>query len=89
MELRLFLTTFATIFLAELGDKTQLATMGFAASTSARWTVFLAASLALVLSSLLGVLVGGTFAQHVSPHFIRRAAGSLFIVIGIWLWVGR
>jgi putative Ca2+/H+ antiporter (TMEM165/GDT1 family) len=43
----------------------------------------------LVLSSLLGVLVGGTFAQHVSPHFIRRAAGSLFIVIGIWLWVGR
>ncbi|NDY43663.1 TMEM165/GDT1 family protein, partial [Dissulfurirhabdus thermomarina] len=70
MDPKLFLTTFTAVFLAELGDKTQLATVGFAAGSGARWTVFAAASSALVLSTLVGVLVGGAAGETLPAPFL-------------------
>ena len=68
MDLKLLATVFASVFLAELGDKTQLATLLFAADqTVSKLTVFLAASAALVLATGIGVLAGGIVSQHVSP----------------------
>ncbi|HEY0713598.1 MAG TPA: TMEM165/GDT1 family protein [Polyangia bacterium] len=83
MKWQLFLTTFGSIFLAELGDKTQLATLSLAAGERARWTVFLAAALALVASTAVAVLVGEALARAVPPIYVKRAAGALFIVLGL------
>ncbi len=82
MNGKLFISTFALIFLAELGDKTQLAAMARTATAGSRWTVFAAASLALVFSTLIAVLVGGGLSRLVPPHVIKLAAGLLFIVFG-------
>ncbi len=88
MELKIFLTVFGAVFLAELGDKTQLATVLFAAeATVSRWIIFLAASLALVVSSGIGVMAGSFVSQYVEPRYLSYAAGVGFIIIGIWtLW---
>ncbi len=88
MDYRILLTVFGTIFLAELGDKTQLATMLFASNSSANLlTVFLGASLALILSSALGVAVGGVMAQYLDPKYLSYLAGVGFIMVGIWtIW---
>jgi len=84
MHLKLFLVTFAAIFLAELGDKTQLATMSFAAGNRhALAIVFAASSLALVITSGIGVLAGGALAKLIDPKYIRVGAGALFILIGV------
>jgi putative Ca2+/H+ antiporter (TMEM165/GDT1 family) len=88
--LRLFLTTFGAVFVAELGDKTQLATMalsGDAGSGHARLIVFFGAALALVMTSAIGVLAGGVLSRLVSPSTIQRAAGALFVVLGAWMLV--
>jgi putative Ca2+/H+ antiporter (TMEM165/GDT1 family) len=85
--IKLLFATFVSVFLAELGDKTQLATMalsGDASSNRARLYVFAGASLALISTSALGVLAGGAVSRAVSPTVIQRAAGTLFIVLGIW-----
>ena len=87
MDLRSFLTTFGLVFLAELGDKTQLATMSMAASSGQRWGVFTAAALALVLSSLLAVLLGDLLRARIDPLWIQRAAAALFLVLGAWMLV--
>jgi putative Ca2+/H+ antiporter (TMEM165/GDT1 family) len=85
MDLKLLVTVAATVFLAELGDKTQLATLLFAAkSPSGLLTVFLGASAALVLASAVGVLAGGLVAQLVNPKYLTYAAGVGFVAIGIW-----
>ena len=85
MDTRLFATVVSTVFLAELGDKTQLATLLFAArSPAARWTVFAASSIALVLASGLGVLAGEMVSQHVDTRTLSRIAGAGFVAIGIW-----
>lgn len=77
---------FLTVFLAELGDKTQLATLLFAADQRvSRVGVFLASSGALVLSSLLAVLVGGQLTNYLSPRVLKVAAGIGFLAIGIWV----
>lgn len=82
------LIIFATVFVAELGDKTQLATLLFAADKEVnKWVVFLGASLALVATSAIGVLAGGLVAQYVSPRTLHYAAGTGFILIGIWTLV--
>jgi rubrerythrin len=81
VDTKLFVGTFVLIFLAELGDKTQLAAL--AQSVNGRWTVFLAASSALVLSTLIAVLVGEGLARVVPPHYIKAAAGGLFLVFGV------
>jgi putative Ca2+/H+ antiporter (TMEM165/GDT1 family) len=88
MDLKLLLTVGATVFLAELGDKTQLATLLFAAkSPGGLLTVFLGASVALILASAIGVLAGGLVAQLVNPKYLTYAAGVGFIVVGIWTLV--
>ena len=85
MDLRLFATVFASVFVAELGDKTQLATLLFAAEApAARLTVFFAASLALVATSAIGVLASGLVTRAVSPRVLSIVAGLGFIAIGIW-----
>ena len=90
MDWKLVGTTFAAVFLAELGDKTQLATLAFASGGSSRWAVFLGSASALVLSSLIAVLAGEALARAVSPRLLQRSAGVLFVVIGAWvLWASR
>ncbi len=88
MNLRAFLTVFGTVFLAELGDKTQLATFSFAAgSRVSRWTIFAGAALALVTTSALGVAAGDLLARRVNPRVIAIASGALFVVIGaVTIW---
>ena len=82
MDWKVFATTFTAVFVAELGDKTQLATMGLAAGTQSRFAVFLGASLALVLASALGVVAGAAVTRVIPPVWLARAAGALFIVLG-------
>ena len=85
MDLKLLTTVFASVFVAELGDKTQLATMLFSAEDAgSRTTVFLAASAALVFATAIGVLAGGFIAQHVAPSTLKVIAGAGFIAIGAW-----
>jgi putative Ca2+/H+ antiporter (TMEM165/GDT1 family) len=88
VDVKLMLTVFGTVFLAELGDKTQLATLLFAArSPAALWTVFLGAAAALVLTSAVGVAAGGLLSAHLNPRYLSYAAGAGFIAIGVWtLW---
>ena len=88
MDPRLFLTVFTTVFVAELGDKTQLATLLYAAEAShPKLTVFLAASGALVLTSALGVLAGSALSQYLDPRLLRWIAGLGFLAIGLWTLV--
>jgi len=88
MEIKVLLTVFATVFIAELGDKTQLATMLFASEKDvSKWTVFIGASLALVATSALGVLAGGLISSFVTPRQLQLLAGSGFVAIGIWTLV--
>jgi len=85
MDWKIFATVFGTVFLAELGDKTQLATVLFASKGAASlWTVFIAASAALVVTSAIGVAAGAAVAQYVNPKYLSYAAGVGFIAIGIW-----
>jgi len=84
-----FLTTFGLVFLAELGDKTQLATMLLVAQNKSPWGVFLGAAGALVLSSLVGVLCGSFVARCVPQNYIQNGAGVAFIIIGALLLFGK
>jgi putative Ca2+/H+ antiporter (TMEM165/GDT1 family) len=85
MDWKLLLTVFSTIFVAEIGDKTQLATLLYASGTEvSKLTVFLGAALALVLTSALGVLVGSALAHVVNPKYLAWVAGVGFIAVGIW-----
>ena len=84
MELKVFATIFAAVFVAELGDKTQLATMLFAADSEvSRWTVFLAASAALVVASAIGVAMGTLLSEFISEKVLAYVAGTGFIAIGL------
>jgi len=85
MDFKMLLSVFSAVFFAELGDKTQLATMLFAADKAvSKWTVFFGASMALVLASGIGVLAGGYLSQVVSEKTLNSIAGTGFIGIGIW-----
>lgn len=88
MEYKLFATIFFTVLIAELGDKTQLATMLFAADRDvSKWMVFAAASLALVVASAIGVAAGQLLSQYIDEKQLSMVAGIGFIAIGIWtLW---
>lgn len=88
MDLKLLVTVFASVFVAELGDKTQLATLLFSADQAvSKLTVFIAASAALILATGIGVLAGGVVSQYVSPAMLKYVAGVGFIAIGAWtLW---
>ena len=89
MDLKIFGTAFLTLFLAELGDKTQLAIIVLTAKTESKLAVFLGASLALVLVSLLGVLVGGVLSQYVPTEWLQRIVAVAFIIIGILMLIGK
>jgi putative Ca2+/H+ antiporter (TMEM165/GDT1 family) len=85
MDWKLLVSTFGAIFVAELGDKTQLATLSLSSGSGAgsRWTIFAGAALALVCTSALGVLGGELVAKFVSPVWIRRIAGVVFVLMGL------
>lgn len=83
MDWRVLLTTFGVIFLAEMGDKTQLAAMTMSAQSQRPWMVFLGASIALVAVSALGVVVGTVFGNYVPLIWVKRVAAFSFILIGI------
>jgi len=89
MDWRIFLTTFTTIFFAEIGDKTQLATFSLAASSRSRWAVFGGASLALVIATAVAIFAGDMVAHVISRDWLRRIAGALFLVMGALLLFGR
>jgi putative Ca2+/H+ antiporter (TMEM165/GDT1 family) len=90
MDLRLFLTVFMTVFVAEIGDKTQLATVLYASDpTTSRWGIFLAAASALVAASAIGVLAGGLISRTVDPNVLRWIAGLGFIGVGVWVLAVR
>ncbi len=82
MDWKLLATTFAAIFVAELGDKTQLATLSLSAGGQSRWMIFAGAALALVSTSALGVVGGEAVSRFVSPVWLRRVAGVAFILMG-------
>ena len=85
MDWKLLFTVFATIFVAEIGDKTQLATLLYASGAEvSKLTVFIGAALALILTSALGVLVGAALSQYVNPKYLAWMAGAGFIAVGIW-----
>ena len=83
MELKVVMSVFSLIFLAELGDKTQLATLAFAGTEQSKWSVFVGASLALVAASALATLLGGFISQYLPAAYVSRAAGVMFIAFGI------
>ncbi len=88
MDWKIIGVVFVSVFIAEMGDKTQLATMLFASDKEVgKWTVFFGASLALVATSAIGVLVGSAVSNFVSEKHLHYFAGAGFVIIGLWtLW---
>lgn len=83
MDWKIFLTVFAVVFIAELGDKTQLATMLFASDKDvSKYTVFVAASAALVVATAIGVLAGSLLSEYINAKYLHYIAGVGFIIIG-------
>jgi len=90
MDIKILATVFVTVFIAELGDKTQLATLLFASKAPGNLVaVFVGASAALIVASAVGVLAGGVISQYVSPKQLSYVAGAGFLIIGAWtIWQG-
>jgi Ca2+/H+ antiporter, TMEM165/GDT1 family len=89
MDWKIFGTAFLTLFLAELGDKTQLAVITMTASTESKLSVFLGAALALVVVTLLGVLVGSVLIEWVPAEWLHRIVAVAFIAIGGLMLMGK
>ncbi|MBD3264834.1 MAG: hypothetical protein GF375_07005 [Candidatus Omnitrophica bacterium] len=89
MDLKVFMAAFGIIFLAELGDKTQLANLMMSAKTKSPWIVFLASVLAFSLLTLITVFLGEVISKYVSPHRVKYVAAFLFIVVGILMLAGK
>jgi putative Ca2+/H+ antiporter (TMEM165/GDT1 family) len=89
MDFRVLLTTFGIIFLAEMGDKTQLAAMTMSAQTRKPWAVFIGSSLALTAVSALGVIVGSVIGEYVALEWVKRGAAVAFIIIGVLMLAGK
>jgi len=89
MDWKLFITTFWLVFLAELGDKTQLTAIVMAAKSHKMWTVFLSASLALILVTLLGVLISDALTSFVPEDIIKKVSGILFLLIGLLILLNK
>jgi putative Ca2+/H+ antiporter (TMEM165/GDT1 family) len=87
---KVFFSVFTTVFLAEIGDKTQLATMLFAAEGKAsKWVIFAGSSLALVLAAAIGVMVGAQLEKWISPRTLKTVAGIGFVAIGLWTLLSK
>lgn len=89
MDWKVFLTTFGTIFVAELGDKTQLASIMMTSKTKLPWSVFTGASLALCLVTLVGVLFGEGLIALIPQNILKKAAALAFIGIGLWMFLSK
>ena len=89
MDWRVFITTFGVIFLAEMGDKTQLAAMTMSAQTRKPWAVLLGAAIALTAVSAIGVVVGGVLGNYVPLIWVKRVAAIAFIVIGVLILLNK
>lgn len=87
MDWKLFSTAFVSVFLAEIGDKTQLAAFALSGGASSKWAVFIGASLALIAATAIAVLAGGFVQRYVPVYWIKRGAGVLFIAIGVLLLI--
>lgn len=88
--LKAFFSVFITVFLAEIGDKTQLATMLFAAEAkTSKWVVFAGSAIALVLAAAIGVMVGAQIERFIAPRTLKIVAGIGFIAIGLWTIVSK
>lgn len=84
-----FSATFMTIFLAELGDKTQFAAMSVSAQSKSTGSVLLATVLALAVAGALGVVFGSVLGQFINPHKMKYVSGTVFILMGVWILVGK
>ncbi len=89
MDWKILGTAFVTLFLAELGDKTQLAIITMSAKTDSKLAIFVGASLALVFVSLLAVLFGGLLTQFIPTEWLQRIVAVAFIAIGILMLLGK
>jgi putative Ca2+/H+ antiporter (TMEM165/GDT1 family) len=89
MDLKLFLTTFATLFVAEIGDKTQLACISLAAKSHKPWTVFLGASTALVLVTLVAILFAQIITQFIPENVIKKVSASMFMIISVLMFMDK
>ncbi len=87
MVLTLLFTTFVTVFLAEMGDKTQLTTITLSSTTNKPLAVFIGSSLALILATLLGALAGGSIANLIPGFLLKLLSGLVFLIIGINLLI--
>jgi len=87
MDFKIMLTTFGMIFLAELGDKTQLATCAFAAEGKSKLAVFIGSACALILTSLLAVVFGSAASRLIPTNYIKAGSGTLFILLGLWILI--
>ena len=85
MLITLLFTTFVTVFLAEMGDKTQLTTITLSSTTNKPLAVFIGSSLALISATLLGVLAGGSIANLIPAFLLKLLSGIVFLIIGIKL----
>ena len=86
MDYKIFFTIFATVFLAELGDKTQIATMLFATDKEvSKVTVFLASSFALIVATAVGIVVGSSMSIYIDLKYLNLVAGIGFIIIGVFM----
>lgn len=89
MDWKLVSTAFVAVFIAELGDKTNLATMAMAGGAQSKLSVFLGASAALVATTAIGVLLGDLVSRAVPEVWIHRGAGVMFVAIGLWFLSGK
>ncbi len=89
MDGKVFWITFATVFLAEMGDKTQLAALSMTAETGVPWTVVAAACVALCLATFLGVVFGSVLTHWIPPALIKKLAGAAFVIIGGLILLGK
>ena len=85
MLITLLFTTFVTVFLAEIGDKTQLTTITLSSTTNKPLAVFIGSSVALILATLLGALAGGSIANLIPAFLLKLLSGIVFLIIGIKL----
>jgi putative Ca2+/H+ antiporter (TMEM165/GDT1 family) len=87
--MKTFWVTFATLFVAELGDKTQFSVITLTSKTGEAWKVFLGAASALILVTLLGVLLGETLVRYVPEAVIKKVAAGAFVVIGLLMFFNK
>ena len=89
MDWKIFLTTFITVFFAELGDKTQLATLGISSTSENRLSVFLGSAFALSLASFFAVMLGDVVGKYLPPELLFKISGVSFFILGLYfIWKG-